>query len=133
MTVLENAELGCAIYSVSVNPLSALLRRAADTLDSINTRVEEHRQDADAPMVDTNAINEAVITLSASTISAVMDILDSIPRPACNHRETASDQDSTVIEEEVDKVVGRMGLVQEEELAALRKRVIELEQKLAQS
>lgn len=133
MTVLENAELGCAIYSVSVNPLSALLRRAADTLDSINTRVEEHRQDADAPMVDTNAINEAVITLSASTISAVMDIFDSIPRPACNHRETASDQDSTVIEEEVDKVVGRMGLVQEEELAALRKRVIELEQKLAQT
>ena len=116
-----------------MNPLSAVLRRAADTLDSINTRVEEHRQDADAPMIDTNAINEAVITLSASTISAVMDIFESIPRPTCSHRESASEQDSDLIEQEVDKVVGRMGLVQEEELAALRKRVIELEHKLAQS
>ena len=130
-TTIRNANLHKANYAEGMNPLSSLLRRAADTLDSINTRVEEHRQDADAPMIDTDAINDAVITLSASTISAVMDLFDAIPRPGCNHRESGSEQDSTVIEEEVDKVVGRMGLVQEEELAALRKRVIELEQKLA--
>ena len=121
-----------------MNPLSSLLRRAADTLDSINTRVDEHRADPNAPMVDVNAINEAVVTLSASTISAVMDLVDSIPRP-CNHRDHAhtsdagQSTDATVIETEVDKVVGRMGLVQEEELAALRKRVVELEQRLAQN
>lgn len=120
-----------------MNPLASLLRRAADTLESINTRVDEHRADPNAPMVDVNAINEAVVTLSASTISAVMDLMDSIPRP-CNHRDhtqtsdTGHSADATVIETEVDKVVGRMGLVQEEELAALRKRVVELEQRLAQ-
>lgn len=116
-----------------MNPLSAVLRRAADTLDSINARVEEHRQDANAPMIDTNAINDAVITLSASTISAVMDLFESIPRPTCSHQDATTESGSDLIEQEVDKVVGRMGLVQEEELAALRKRVIELEQKLAQN
>ena len=31
---------------------------------------------------------------------------------------------------EVDKIIGRMGLVQEDELAALRKRVVDLEEAL---
>ena len=44
-----------------MNPLASLLRRAADTLESINTRVDEHRADPNAPMVDVNAINEAVV------------------------------------------------------------------------
>lgn len=113
-----------------MNPLSALLRRAADTLDSINTRVEEHRQDESAPMVDVNAVHDAVITLSASAISAVMDLVDTLPRP-CSRHESTGETNPDLIEQEVDKVVGRMGLVQEDELAALRRRVIELEQKLA--
>jgi hypothetical protein len=40
---------------------------------------------------------------------------------------------SADVEQEVDKVIGRMGLVQEDELAALRKRVAELESKLGQA
>jgi hypothetical protein len=112
-----------------MNPLSSLLRRAADTLDSINVRVEEHRNDEDAPLLDTEAVNEAVVTLSASTISAVLDIFDSLPRPF-HREETVTEQSSDLIEQEVDKVIGRMGLVQEDELAALRKRVVELEQRL---
>ena len=129
MTIAERAGSYEPIYPINMNPLSVLLRRAADTLDSINTRVEEHRQDPNAPMVDANAINDAVITLSASTISAVMDLVDSIPRP-CNHREHTEYSENADIEQQVDEVVGRMGLVQEDELAALRKRVVELEQKL---
>jgi len=35
------------------------------------------------------------------------------------------------VAEEVDKVVGRLGLVQEDELAALRKRVLDLEARLS--
>lgn len=119
-----------------MNPLSALLRNVADTIDSINTRVDERRQDPDAPLVDFPAVNEALVTLGASTISAVLDLVESFPRPGfqrdcANSDSSDSSMDPTKVEEEVDKVIGRMGLVQEDELAALRKRVAELEQKLA--
>ena len=125
----QSAKIQRSAYAENMNPLSSLLRRAADTLDSINIRVEEHRNDEDAPLLDTEAVNEAVVTLSASTISAVLDIFDSLPRPF-HREETVSEQSRDLIEQEVDKVIGRMGLVQEDELAALRKRVIELEQRL---
>ena len=109
-----------------------MLRQAADTLDSINDRVKEQRSDEDAPMVDTDAVTAAVVTLSATAISAVLDLVDTLPRPANfarNHE--ASHSDSGSVAEEVDKVVGRLGLVQEDELAALRKRVLDLEARLA--
>ena len=113
---------------------ASMLRQAADTLDSINDRVKEQRSDEDAPMVDTDAVTAAVVTLSATAISAVLDLVDTLPRPANfarNH--DASHSDSGSVAEEVDKVVGRLGLVQEDELAALRKRVLDLEARLSQN
>ncbi len=110
---------------------ASMLRQAADTLDSINDRVKEQRNDEDAPMVDTDAVTAAVVTLSATAISAVLDLVDTLPRPANfarNHE--SSESDSGSVAEEVDKVVGRLGLVQEDELAALRKRVLDLEARL---
>jgi len=127
-----NAFLVTTDYAEYMFDLSAILRHAADTLDSINTEVRERRDDETAPMVDTEAVSAAVVTLSATAISAVLDLLDTLPRPggfARPHRE-----DEPVAEhvaEEVDKVIGRLGLVQEDELAALRKRVLDLEAKLA--
>ena len=112
--------------------LSSLLRQVADTLDSINNRVHEQRMDEEAPMFDKESIKDAVVTLSASAISAVLDVADSLPRPPHMMRHSdAGDTQSGDVAEEVDKAIGRLGLVQEEELAALRKRVIDLEAKLS--
>lgn len=113
---------------------ASLLRQAADTLDSISDRVKEQRADEDAPMVDTDAVNAAVVTLSATAISAVLDLVDTLPRPGNFPRiHDAPQSDSGSVAEEVDKVVGRLGLVQEDELAALRKRVLDLEARLTQN
>lgn len=113
---------------------ASMLRQAADTLDSINDRVKEQRGDEDAPMVDTEAVTAAVVTLSATAISAVLDLVDTLPRPShFNRSASESESDSGSVAEEVDKVVGRLGLVQEDELAALRKRVLDLEARLSQN
>jgi len=111
---------------------ASMLRQAADTLDSINDRVKEQRADEEAPMVDTEAVTAAVVTLSATAISAVLDLVDTLPRPANFTRgHDAPPTEAGSVAEEVDKVVGRLGLVQEDELAALRKRVLDLEARLA--
>jgi hypothetical protein len=112
---------------------ASMLRQAADTLDSVSDRVKEQRLDEDAPMIDTDAVTAAVVTLSATAISAVLDLVDTLPKPGNfmrNHE--AHESDSGSVAEEVDKVVGRLGLVQEDELAALRKRVLDLEARLSQ-
>ena len=112
---------------------ASLLRQAADTLDSIGDRVKEQRADDEAPMIDTDAVNAAVVTLSATAISAVLDLIDTLPRPANFARsQDSAPADAGSVAEEVDKVVGRLGLVQEDELAALRKRVLDLEARLSQ-
>jgi hypothetical protein len=111
---------------------ASMLRQAADTLDSINDRVKEQRADEQAPMVDTEAVTAAVVTLSATAISAVLDLVDTLPRPANFTRgHDAQTSEAGSVAEEVDKVVGRLGLVQEDELAALRKRVVDLEAALS--
>jgi len=112
---------------------SSMLRQAADTLDSINDRVREQRGDEEAPMVDTEAVTAAVVTLSATAISAVLDLVDTLPRPSNFTRgHDSATSGSASVAEEVDKVVGRLGLVQENELAALRKRVLDLEARISQ-
>jgi len=118
-------------YAELMLDFASILRQAADTLDSVSDRVKEQRSDEDAPMFDTDAVTAAVVTLSATAISAVLDLVDTLPKPGNfmrNHETHESDAGS--VAEEVDKVVGRMGLVQEDELAALRKRVLDLEARL---
>jgi len=111
---------------------ASMLRQAADTLDSINDRVKEQRADEEAPMIDTEAVTAAVVTLSATAISAVLDLVDTLPRPTtCGRNSAETETGSRSVAEEVDKVVGRLGLVQEDELAALRKRVLDLEARLS--
>jgi hypothetical protein len=111
---------------------ASMLRQAADTLDSINDRVKEQRADEEASMIDTEAVTAAVVTLSATAISAVLDLVDTLPRPTtCGRNSAETEAGSGSVAEEVDKVVGRLGLVQEDELAALRKRVLDLEARLS--
>ena len=120
-------------YAEPMFDFSSMLRQAADTLDSINDRVREQRGDEEAPMVDTEAVTAAVVTLSATAISAVLDLVDTLPRPSNFTRgHDSATSESASVAEEVDKVVGRLGLVQEDELAALRKRVLDLEARLSQ-
>ena len=118
-------------YAEPMLDFASMLRQAADTLDSVSDRVKEQRLDEDAPMIDTDAVTAAVVTLSATAISAVLDLVDTLPKPGnfMRHHES-HESDSGSVAEEVDKVVGRLGLVQEDELAALRKRVLDLEARL---
>jgi len=114
-----------------------LLRRAADSLDDVSDQVRTSRLNDETPTLDTEALSQAFVSLSATAAATILNLIESFPRPGstfgCNHSE-ASDADlSADVEQAIDKVIGRMGLVQEDELAALRKRVADLESKLGHS
>ena len=77
-------------------------------------------------------------TLTASVAAGVAEIA---PRPrggcqcdcVCETPSGSASGPSTDVADEVEKAFGRLGLVQESELAALRKRVVDLEARLAGS
>ena len=116
---------------------SYLLRRAADSLDDVSDQVRTSRLNDETPTLDTEALSQAFVSLSATAVTTLMNLVESLPRPGsqfgCNHSDSSDADVSADVEQEVDKVIGRMGLVQEDELAALRKRVADLESKLGHS
>lgn len=97
-----------------------LMRVAADLLENYTERVRTAEEDGS---VDAASILSALVTLSAGAHIATREAVDSLPRP----RKRSHDDFDGDVAAEVDRVVGLMGLVHEEELAALRKRVVELE------
>ena len=103
-----------------------IMRVAADLLENYSDRVRTAQEDGS---VDAQAILNSLVTLSAGASIAAREAFDSLPRPG-KRDEDEFDVDVAV---EVDRIVGLMGLVQEEELAALRKRVVELEKLVAGS
>jgi BMFP domain-containing protein YqiC len=111
-----------------------LLRRAADSLDDVTNQVRTSRLNDETVTLDTEALSQAFVSVSATAVATLMNLMESVPRPgsqfACKHAESAESDVTADVEQEVDKVIGRMGLVQEDELAALRKRVADLESKL---
>ena len=112
-----------------------LLRRAADSLDDVSEQVRTSRLNDEAPTLDTEALSQAFVSISATAVTTLMNLAESLPRPGshstCRDSANAETDVTADVEQEVDKVIGRMGLVQEDELAALRKRVADLESKLA--
>lgn len=116
---------------------SYLLRRAADSLADVSDQVRTSRLNDETPTLDTEALSQAFVSLSATAVTTLMNLVESLPRPGsqfgCNHSDSSDADVSADVEQEVDKVIGRMGLVQEDELAALRKRVADLESKLGHS
>ena len=111
-----------------------LLRRAADSLDDVSAQVRTSRLNDETPTLDTEALSQAFASVSATAVATLLNLVESLPRPSsqfgCNHSSSADADVTADVEQEVDKVIGRMGLVQEDELAALRKRVADLESKL---
>lgn len=122
--------------------LSAMMRMMADSLDGAESKFRTQMNENVEAGIDTKAAMDAMITLGATGAAMLMTMVDSLPRPgmSCTCRSQCACADSSSpsantagIEEEVEKVASRMGFVQEDELAALRKRVVELESQLKKS
>lgn len=114
----------------------------ADTFDGAEAKFRAQMDENLEAGVDTRAAMDAMITLGATGAAMVMSMVDSIPRPgmscACQKNCECSDSSPAEhgqadIEGEVEKVASRMGFVQENELAALRKRVVDLENQIKDS
>lgn len=109
------------------------MRLAADALDNSIKRVESQRAENNTAAADPSEILDALITLGQAGIVAVQEIGKNIPKPnvgGCSCEKSSEDLLDDVLSEELDRLVGRLGLVQEDELAALRKRVADLEAEL---
>jgi hypothetical protein len=117
---------------------------AAEEFDvKVRTRTRENREDG----VDTQAIVDALATLGASAAAVVLDGTDrargrmnstcSCGDCACDSGaqgdQSASGSTMPDISSEVERVASRMGLVNEDELAVLRKRISELERELGKA
>lgn len=130
MVLVQNAKSGFSSYHQRVINIAELLRMGADMLEKSQERVVEQRSESGRE-VDPQAISDALFVLGATGVSIVRELIDSLPeRP----RFRANSDNSIFTTEEVEKVlsqiVARMGLVEESELAALRKRLVDLESKL---
>ena len=109
------------------------MRLAADALDNSIKRVESQRAENNTAPADPSEVLDALITLGQAGIAAVQEIGKNIPKPnvgGCGCEKSSEDLLDDVLSEELDRLVGRLGLVQEDELAALRKRVADLEAEL---
>ncbi len=111
--------------------LNVFAQMAQNFAEQSSEKMREARESGTIPTIDAPAIAEAVSTLSAVASGFVAELVAMLP---ANTPATANDIDEEarkLLNTEVDKIVGRLGLVQEDELAALRRRVVELEDKIA--
>jgi hypothetical protein len=101
---------------------------AKDILDEsvkqIKTNVSENSKDG----VDTKLVVEAITAVGTLAGGIIVEFMSKLPKQSCSGSGEGSARETVVAE--VDKIIGRMGLVQEDELAALRKRVVDLEEAL---
>ncbi len=109
------------------------MRLAADALDNSMKRVDEHRAEKNTTATDPSEVLDALVALGQAGMAAVSELSKNLPKPTlpgCNCEKSSEDLLDDVLSEELDRLVGRLGLVQEDELAALRKRVADLEAQL---
>jgi len=101
-------------------------------LEKSQTRVTEQREQSGRE-IDPQAISDAIFILGASGISVIRELIDSLPdRPRFKSHSDNSSFSASDVEGVVNQLIARLGLVEESELAALRKRIADLEAKLAQ-
>jgi len=111
--------------------VSEVLRMAADTLEKSQSRVTEQREKSGRE-VDPQAISDALYTLGATGVSIVKELIDSIPeRPRFRNNSDSAGFTAADVEGVVNQLIARLGLVEESELAALRKRIADLEALIA--
>ena len=114
------------------------MRQAADMIEASKNNVESRREDQGRE-IDPQAILDAFYTLGASASAVIKEAVEDISsRSKCSHSKNSADEDlyneagmnAPDVETTVNKLIARLGLVEESELAALRKRVIDLEAQL---
>ena len=92
-----------------------------ESVNQIKTNVEENSKEG----VDTKMVVEAITAVGTLVGGILVEVASRLPKPECKGSGEGSARET--IATELDKIIGRMGLVQEDELAALRKRVVDLE------
>lgn len=126
----QNARLHFSSYDQIVINITELLRMGADMLEKSQDRVTEQRNESGRE-IDPQAISDALFVLGATGISIVRELIDSLPeRPRLRSNSDSSIFSTEEVEKVLSQIVARMGLVEESELAALRKRLMDLESKL---
>ena len=95
-----------------------------ESVNQIKTNVSENSKDG----VDTKLVVEAITAVGTLAGGIIVEFMAKLPKPSCSASGEGGARESVIAE--VDKIIGRMGLVQEDELAALRKRVVDLEEAL---
>jgi hypothetical protein len=93
-----------------------------ESIDQIKTNVSENSKDG----VDTKLVVEAITAVGTLAGGIIVEFLDKLPKPNCGSG-SVDEKARNLASAELEKLIGRMGLVQEDELAALRKRVVDLE------
>ena len=93
-----------------------------ESIDQIKTNVSENSKDG----VDTKLVVEAITAVGTLAGGLSVEFLDKLPKPGFNVG-SVDEKARHLASAELEKLIGRMGLVQEDELAALRKRVVDLE------
>lgn len=100
-------------------------------VETSQARVDSQRQESGRE-VDPQAISDALFVLGATGISIIRELIDSLPeRPQLKRKSDGSIFNETDVKDVLSKMIAGMGLVEESDLAALRKRIIDLEAKLA--
>ncbi len=95
-----------------------------ESVNQIKTNVEENAKEG----VDTKMVVEAITAVGTLVGGIIVEVASKLPKPECKGSGEGGARETVIAE--VDKIIGRMGLVQEDELAALRKRVVDLEEAL---
>ena len=108
--------------------VSDLLRSAADMLENSQNRVAQQREQSGRE-VDPQAISDALLMLGATGVSIVRELIESLPELP-RQKSNSSSFSASDVEGVVNQLIARLGLVEESELAALRKRINDLEAKL---
>ena len=93
-----------------------------ESIDQIKTNVSENSKDG----VDTKLVVEAITAVGTLAGGIIVEFLDKLLKPGFNVG-SVDEKARHLASAELEKLIGRMGLVQEDELAALRKRVVDLE------
>jgi hypothetical protein len=93
-----------------------------ESVDQIKTNVSENSKDG----VDTKLVVEAITAVGTLAGGIIVEFLDKLPKANCGAG-SVDEKARNLATTELEKLIGRMGLVQEDELAALRKRVVDLE------
>jgi hypothetical protein len=103
-----------------------------DSVKQIKTNVEENSKEG----IDSKIVVEAITAVGTLVGGIATEFMSKLPKPSEAFSSTSSnvgEEARRVVNTELDKIIGRMGLVQEDELAALRKRVVDLEAQLGAS